>query len=84
MLPDLALLSTLIGLNHPCLELIYLVSKVFEPLKFDCIYLNIYIHGVFTENPNSKLLEHNAVLHSNKIIESGGVSDIKINISSTT
>ena len=34
--PDLALLSTLIGSNYPCLELIFMVPKVFEPLKFDC------------------------------------------------
>ena len=34
--PDLALLSTLIGSNFPCLELIFMVPKVFEPLKFDC------------------------------------------------
>ena len=34
--PDLALLSTLIGSNYPCLELISMVPKVFEPLKFDC------------------------------------------------
>ena len=39
MLPDLALLSTLICSNYPCLELIFLVPKVFEPLKFDCISL---------------------------------------------
>ena len=39
---DLALLSTLIGWNHPCFELIFMVPKVFEPLKFDCImYSNI-------------------------------------------
>ena len=37
MPPDLALLSTLIGSNYPCLELIFMVPKVFEPLKFDCI-----------------------------------------------
>ena len=37
MLSDLALLSTLIGSNYPCLELIFMVPKVFEPLKFDCI-----------------------------------------------
>ena len=36
MRPDLALLSTLIGSNYPCLELIFMVPKVFEPLKFDC------------------------------------------------
>ena len=34
---DLALSSTLIGSNYPCLELIFMVPKVFEPLKFDCI-----------------------------------------------
>ena len=37
MTPDLALSSTIIGSNFPCLELIYMVPKVFEPLKFDCI-----------------------------------------------
>ena len=37
MPPDLALLSTLNGSNYPCLELIFMVPKVFEPLKFDCI-----------------------------------------------
>ena len=37
--PELALLSTLIGSNYPCLELICMVPKVFEPLKFDCINL---------------------------------------------
>ena len=37
MPPDLALLSTLTGSNYPCLELISMVPKMFEPLKFDCI-----------------------------------------------
>ena len=36
--PDLALLSTLIGSNYPCLELIFMVPKVFEPLNFDCTF----------------------------------------------
>ena len=36
MLPDLALLSILIGSNYPCLELIFMVPQVLEPLKFDC------------------------------------------------
>ena len=36
MPPGLALLSTLTGSNYPCLELILMVPKVFEPLKFDC------------------------------------------------
>ena len=40
MPPDLALLSTLIGSNYPCLELMFMVPKVFEPLKFDCIKEN--------------------------------------------
>ena len=35
MPPDVALLSTLNGSNYPSLELIFMVSKVFEPLKFD-------------------------------------------------
>ena len=40
MPPDLALLSsTLTGSNYPCLELIFMVQKVFEPLKFDCIHI---------------------------------------------
>ena len=36
MPPDLVLLSTLNGSNYPCLELNFMVPKVFEPLKFDC------------------------------------------------
>ena len=36
---DLALLSSLNGSNYPCLELIFMVPKAFEPLKFDCIYV---------------------------------------------
>ena len=39
--PDLALLSTLIGSNYLCLELIFVVPNVFEPLKFDCICLKV-------------------------------------------
>ena len=35
MPPDLALLSTLIGSNYPCLELILMVPKVIGPLKFE-------------------------------------------------
>ena len=33
---DLAHFSALIGSNYPCLKLILMVPKVFEPLKFDC------------------------------------------------
>ena len=45
MPPDLALSSTLNGSNYPCLELIFMVPKVFEPLMFDCM--------VFQSNKNS-------------------------------
>ena len=34
--PDLALWLTLSGSNFPCLEQISMLSKMFEPLKFDC------------------------------------------------
>ena len=34
---DLTLLSTLFGSNYPCLELHFMVPKVFEPLKFDLL-----------------------------------------------
>ena len=36
---DLTLWLTLISSNYPCLELISLVPKVFEPLKFDCDFM---------------------------------------------
>ena len=47
---DLAFLSTLIGSNYPCLELVFMVPMVFEPLKFDCglarvcTYMHTYEH----------------------------------------
>ena len=41
---DQALLSTLIGSNYPGLELIFMVPKMFDPLKFDCIsIIDFYI-----------------------------------------
>ena len=40
MPPDLALLSTLIGSNYPCLELIFMVPKVFKPLTLDCMCMS--------------------------------------------
>ena len=39
MPPDLALWFKLISSNIPCLEHILMVPKVFEPLKFYCIFL---------------------------------------------
>ena len=47
MPPDLVLLSTLIGSNYPCLELIFMVPKVFEPLKFDCLVK--FVKSYFSE-----------------------------------
>ena len=41
LLPDLALRLTLTSSNYPCFEHIFLVPKVFEPWKFDCIFLKI-------------------------------------------
>ena len=38
---DLGLLSTLNGSNYSCLELIFMVPKMVEPLKFDCITIVI-------------------------------------------
>ena len=43
MPPDMALLTTIFGSNYPCLELICMVPKVFEPLKFDCIVITLSV-----------------------------------------
>ena len=37
MPPGLALWLTLINSNYPCLEHIFMVPEVFEPLKFYCM-----------------------------------------------
>ena len=52
MPPDLALLSTLNGSNYTCLELTFMVPKVFEPLKFDCNY-----YGMFPRCPSTELAQ---------------------------
>ena len=58
MPPDLALLPPLIGSNYPCLELIFMVPKVFEPLKFDCICI-FSIHHLFELSwVNDLLFQH--------------------------
>ena len=41
---DFALWLTLISSNYPCLELIFMVPKVFEPLNFDCINITRYAY----------------------------------------
>ena len=63
MSPDLALLSTFIGSNYPCLELICMVPSVFEPFKFDCInftvpgLVNVFVaaFALVRTKPNSHL-----------------------------
>ena len=49
---DLASLSTLIGSNYPCLELIFMVAKAFEPLKFDCILREAIVPVLFLPSFN--------------------------------
>ena len=67
LLPDLALGLTLSGSNHPCLEQIYMVRKMSELLRFDCIYIynakNIYI----LTNPQVKIQLHNSCILESKI-----------------
>ena len=59
MLFDLAQYSTLIGSNYPCLEQIFIVPKVLEPLKLDCImYVYESAGGEF-----EKLLEEHHKFH---------------------
>ena len=40
---DLALWFTLISSNYPCLEHIFMVPKVYEPLSFYYIYCNMWL-----------------------------------------
>ena len=50
MPPGLALRLTLNAANYPCLEHIFMVPKVFEPLKFYCITL-FYQSNDIISNP---------------------------------
>ena len=47
LLPELVPWLTLSGSKYPCLERIYMVPKVFEPLRFDCMSLaeNFTLHA---------------------------------------
>ena len=65
MPPDLVLLLTLISLNYPCLEHIFVVPKVFEPLKFYSI--------------NSEIIINNKVLN-NRILQKQGIHQRNENI----
>ena len=42
LLPELVPWLTVSGSNYPCLERISMVPKMFEPLRFDCMYYTIY------------------------------------------
>ena len=44
MPPDLALCLTLISSNYPCLEHLFMVPKVFEPLKLNCSLIESMIN----------------------------------------
>ena len=63
--PDLALSSTLIGSNYPCFKLIFMVSKVFEPLKFDC---------TLSENELYVRENHKFILNKFQVGEIGGAT----------
>ena len=70
---DLALLSALIGSNYPRLELIFMVSKVFEPLKFDCIDMMAMAHmtelrGQQQSNVSFSVLQTQAILFCHKVL----------------
>ena len=62
---DLALLSTLIGSNYSCLELIFMVPKVFEPLKFDCKQLFLQVCYTRKHLPIDLLKEETLEVYQN-------------------
>ena len=70
MPPDLAFLSTLIGSNYPCLELIFIVPKMFEPSKFDCIFTLVSIKTLTTnlifKSAKTEALKHLYATTSNQ------------------
>ena len=47
--PDLALCLKLISSHYPCLEHLFMVPKVFEPLKLYCSMLLLVIQGSLTK-----------------------------------
>ena len=84
MPPDLALSSTLIGSNYPCLELIFMVPKVFEPLKFDCILLQhtpLRLTGIYIKKilPNSPAATNGCLQVGDRILAVNGNSVIGAN-----
>ena len=56
---DLALYSTLTGSNYPCLELVFMVPKVFKPLKFGCIR---FLYFTLFSSPVLKVMPFGAIV----------------------
>ena len=54
LLPDLALLSTLIGSNYPCLELIFGL----EGVRATEVLLYVTIYTIHTKITNTKIIGH--------------------------
>ena len=46
MPPDLAICLTLLSSNYACFEHIFMVPKVFEPLKIHCIAMTFEFHSL--------------------------------------
>ena len=55
MPPDLTLWLTLISSNYPCLKHIFVVPKVFEPLKFYCIWWAFNTHSPYSLKASGNL-----------------------------
>ena len=74
MFLDLAQLSAPIDSNYPCLELVFMVPKVFEPLKFDCIYFILHsalllFHCFLKDNYHLSCNENNDCFNNHTICE---------------
>ena len=62
---DFALWLTLISSNYLCLEHIFMVPKVFDPLKFSCISYRWYCEKrCYIEFENKEGLDQPAYLYS--------------------
>ena len=86
---DLALLSTLIGSNYPCLELIFMVPKVFEPLYVVFVFsvnycLDLKVIGFTFRGSNSFGLIFAAFINSGANSYKKGIYDTSLNDTSST
>ena len=57
---DICFLTTLSGSNYPCLEQIFMVPKMFEPLKFSCILYLLHVFGMIglSKHASNKYPQH--------------------------